>query len=193
MAFNSLGKFDNTIQWKADEIKATNIFTTCANTNCGSGVSETVCKSRYDALDVKRKEELQNALDIIAWMPVAGNAMSMADSFKVLLTGTGIAGLEQNRLLAAANIVSAGFGNRVTRVQGVNTTIKNVSKTTTAMARGRAFEKSLIEALGAHKNNQLATVKLPDGTAVRTIPDLWGKSSGGIVEVKDVMSLSLSK
>ncbi|ENW94590.1 DUF637 domain-containing protein, partial [Acinetobacter sp. NIPH 298] len=193
MAFNNLGKFDNTVQWKSEAIKATNIFTTWANANCGNGVSEAVCKSRYDALDVKRKEELQNALDVIAWMPVAGNAISVADSFKVLLTGTGIAGLEQNRLLAAANIVSAGFGNRVTRVQGINTTVKNVSKTTTAMARGRAFEKSLIEALGAIKNNQLATVKLPDGTVVRTIPDLWGKSSGGIVEVKDVMNLSLSK
>lgn len=126
MAFNSLGKFDHNVQLKADAIKATNIFTTWANTNCGSAVSEAVCKSRYDALDVKRKEELQNALDIIAWMPVAGNSMSMADSFKVLLTGTGIAGLEQNRLLAAANIISAGFGNRVTRTHNVANVVNQV-------------------------------------------------------------------
>ncbi|QER40173.1 filamentous hemagglutinin N-terminal domain-containing protein [Acinetobacter suaedae] len=140
MAFNSLGKFDNTVQLKADAIKATNIFTTWANTNCGSGVSEAVCKSRYDALDVKRKEELQNALDVIAWMPVAGNAMSMADSFKVLLTGTGIAGLEQNRLLAAANIVSAGFGNRVTRTHNATNVVNHAPRLKPRIENGNSKE-----------------------------------------------------
>lgn len=41
------------------------------------------------------------------------------------------------------------------------------------------------------KNTTLVTVQLPNGAQVTTIPDLWGKNVGGLLEVKDVQKLSM--
>ena len=36
------------------------------------------------------------------------------------------------------------------------------------------------------------TVPLGDGTRVTTVPDLWGRNVGGVLEAKNVQKLSLS-
>ncbi|UTW46449.1 hypothetical protein KFE80_06105 [bacterium SCSIO 12696] len=62
-------------------------------------------------------------------------------------------------------------------------------------ANGAAFEREVIEALGhvgAVKNNKAVTVPLLSGKQVTTIPDLWGRSTGGILEIKNVLELSNS-
>jgi filamentous hemagglutinin len=60
---------------------------------------------------------------------------------------------------------------------------------------GVEFESQVIEALshvGGVKNTALMTVPLSNGVQVTTVPDLWGKSVGGLIEVKNVQNLSMS-
>ncbi|WP_277757085.1 putative toxin [Achromobacter denitrificans] len=47
------------------------------------------------------------------------------------------------------------------------------------------------EHVGGVKNNIPVTVSV-NGISVTTIPDMWGKSVGGMLEVKNVQSLSMS-
>lgn len=46
--------------------------------------------------------------------------------------------------------------------------------------------------MGGVKNTAPVTVQLPNGAQVTTIPDLWGKNVGGLLEVKNVQKLSMS-
>lgn len=46
--------------------------------------------------------------------------------------------------------------------------------------------------MGGVKNTAPVTVQLPNGAQVTTIPDLWGKNVGGLLEVKNVQNLSMS-
>jgi filamentous hemagglutinin len=60
---------------------------------------------------------------------------------------------------------------------------------------GAAFENQVVDALshvGGTKNGVPVTVTLPSGKQVTTIPDLWGRNTGGILEVKNVQNLSNS-
>lgn len=60
---------------------------------------------------------------------------------------------------------------------------------------GAAFEQQVVDALshvGGVKNDTPVTVTLPGGKQVTTIPDLWGKSTGGILEAKNVQDLTNS-
>ncbi len=59
---------------------------------------------------------------------------------------------------------------------------------------GIEFEKQVVAAfehVGGVKNNIPVTVSV-NGISVTTIPDMWGKSVGGMLEVKNVQSLSMS-
>ncbi|WP_175163973.1 putative toxin [Achromobacter aegrifaciens] len=42
------------------------------------------------------------------------------------------------------------------------------------------------------KNTTPVTIKLSNGIEVTTIPDMWGKTVGGMLEVKNVKNLSMS-
>ncbi|WP_107497092.1 putative toxin [Thalassobius sp. I31.1] len=60
---------------------------------------------------------------------------------------------------------------------------------------GAEFEQQVIDALGpvgGVKNTTPRTVTLSNGTEVTTIPDLWGRNVGGLLEAKNVQRLSLS-
>ncbi|HIE30059.1 TPA: hypothetical protein EYP66_22570, partial [Candidatus Poribacteria bacterium] len=60
---------------------------------------------------------------------------------------------------------------------------------------GAVFEQQVVDALGhvgGVKNGTPVTVTLPSGKQVTTIPDLWGRNTGGILEVKNVQNLSNS-
>jgi len=60
---------------------------------------------------------------------------------------------------------------------------------------GAVFENQIVDALshvGSVKNGTPVTVTLPSGKQVTTIPDLWGRNTGGILEVKNVQGLSNS-
>ncbi|EEE35281.1 hypothetical protein RKLH11_3957 [Rhodobacteraceae bacterium KLH11] len=60
---------------------------------------------------------------------------------------------------------------------------------------GAVFENQVVDALshvGGVKNGTPVTVTLPNGKQVTTIPDLWGRNTGGILEVKNVQDLSNS-
>ncbi|MDE3811266.1 hypothetical protein I7I49_13385 [Sinorhizobium meliloti] len=60
---------------------------------------------------------------------------------------------------------------------------------------GAAFEQQVVDALshvGGVKNDTPVTVTLPGGKQVTTIPDLWDKSTGGILEAKNVQKLTNS-
>jgi filamentous hemagglutinin len=60
---------------------------------------------------------------------------------------------------------------------------------------GAEFEQQVIDALGpvgGVKNTTPRTVTLSNGTEVTTIPDLWGRNVGGVLEAKNVQNLSLS-
>ncbi|WP_330208192.1 putative toxin [Pseudomonas sp. Z13] len=60
---------------------------------------------------------------------------------------------------------------------------------------GSAFEKQVVDAfghVGGVKNTTPVTVQLPNGVQVTTIPDMWGRSVGGLLEVKNVKNLSMS-
>ncbi|UMZ12298.1 hypothetical protein I9018_00895 [Pseudomonas sp. MPFS] len=46
--------------------------------------------------------------------------------------------------------------------------------------------------VGGTKNTTLVTVQLPNGKQVTTIPDMWGRNAGGLLEVKNVKNLSMS-
>lgn len=46
--------------------------------------------------------------------------------------------------------------------------------------------------VGGVKNRTPITVTLPSGKAVTTIPDMWGRNVGGVLEAKDVLNLSHS-
>ncbi|QCS65099.1 hypothetical protein EC609_23085 [Achromobacter denitrificans] len=59
---------------------------------------------------------------------------------------------------------------------------------------GIEFEKQVVAAfehVGGVKNNIPVTVSV-NGISVTTIPDMWGKSVGGMLEVKNVQNLSMS-
>ncbi len=60
---------------------------------------------------------------------------------------------------------------------------------------GAVFEQQVVDALkhiDGIKNSTPLTVTLPSGKQVTTIPDLWGRNTGGIMEVKNVQTLSNS-
>ncbi|WP_407727994.1 putative toxin [Pseudomonas extremaustralis] len=60
---------------------------------------------------------------------------------------------------------------------------------------GTLFEQQVVEAfdhVGGVKNTTPVTVQLSSGVEVTTIPDLWGKNVGGMLEVKNVQNLSMS-
>lgn len=60
---------------------------------------------------------------------------------------------------------------------------------------GAEFEQQVIDALGpvgGVKNTTPQTVTLSNGTVVTTIPDLWGRNVGGLLEAKNVQNLSRS-
>lgn len=60
---------------------------------------------------------------------------------------------------------------------------------------GIEFERQVISAfddMGGVKNTSLVTVELANGAKVTTIPDMWGKNVGGMLEIKNVLNLSMS-
>jgi len=74
-------------------------------------------------------------------------------------------------------------------------TVSEVPQITLNRRNGAAFERQVVEAfghVGGVKNRAPVTVQLPNGAQVTTIPDLWGKNVGGLLEVKNVKDLSLS-
>ncbi len=69
------------------------------------------------------------------------------------------------------------------------------SQVTINRQNGAEFEQQVIDTLapvGGVKNTIPKTVTLSNGTEVTTIPDLWGRNVGGLLEAKNVQNLSLS-
>lgn len=70
-----------------------------------------------------------------------------------------------------------------------------IQKITLNRQNGVAFEQQVVDAfdhVGGVKNTAPVTVDLPNGAQVTTIPDLWGRNVGGLLEVKNVQNLSMS-
>lgn len=60
---------------------------------------------------------------------------------------------------------------------------------------GIEFERQVVSAfddVGGVKNTKLVTVELDNGVKVTTIPDMWEKTVGGLLEIKNVLNLSMS-
>ncbi len=55
-----------------------------------------------------------------------------------------------------------------------------------------AFERQLIDALGGEHNSEIISVII-DGRRVNIIPDMWGRAAGGVLEIKEVLDLSLRR
>ena len=73
--------------------------------------------------------------------------------------------------------------------------VSEVPQITLNRQNGTAFERQVVEVfghVGGVKNTAPVTVLLPNGAQVTTIPDLWGKNVGGLLEVKNVQKLSMS-
>ncbi|MNI36892.1 hypothetical protein D3C73_909590 [compost metagenome] len=73
--------------------------------------------------------------------------------------------------------------------------VSEVPQITLNRQNGTAFERQVLDAfdhVGGVKNTTPVTVQLPNGAQVTTIPDLWGKNVGGLLEVKNVQNLSMS-
>ncbi|EIK60998.1 putative toxin [Pseudomonas lactis] len=73
--------------------------------------------------------------------------------------------------------------------------VSEVPQITLNRQNGTAFERQVVDAfnhVGGVKNTTPVTVQLPNGAQVTTIPDLWGKNVGGLLEVKNVQNLSMS-
>ncbi len=90
-----------------------------------------------------------------------------------------------------------GLGNDVGRtvVPKSAGVVNEIPQITLNRQSGIEFERQVIEALGhvgARKNTTLLTTRLPNGAQATTIPDLWGKNVGGMLEVKNVQRLSMS-
>jgi filamentous hemagglutinin len=99
----------------------------------------------------------------------------------------------QSTILATAIASVVGSTPRVSsKAIGV---LSNVPQVILNRLNGAAFERQVISAfdhVGGVKNTASVTVQLPNGAQVTTIPDLWGKNVGGILEVKNVKKLSMS-
>jgi hypothetical protein len=118
--------------------------------------------------------EAQNSLDASTWRTVFGTldvASAVAVAIAPLAAG-------------AANVPKTGAG-----------VVSEVPQIALNRQSGAAFESQVIEAfghVGGVKNTAPVTVQLPNGAQVTTIPDLWGKNVGGLLEVKNVQNLSMS-
>nr|WP_236124337.1 putative toxin [Pseudomonas cichorii] len=85
--------------------------------------------------------------------------------------------------------VVSGGGKGVAGVAG------DIPQITINRQNGTLFEQQVVEAfehVGGVKNTVPVTVQLSNGIEVTTIPDLWGRSVGGMLEVKNVQNLSMS-
>lgn len=99
-----------------------------------------------------------------------------------------------------ARIIMRHGGNTVDIVADASGVPRVVEASVTTPARitinrfnGVEFENAVIAALGhvgGVKNTLSETVRLSDGTVVTTIPDMWGRNVGGLLEAKNVIDLS---
>ncbi len=78
---------------------------------CGS-IRGAACEQKLKAADNAFKESVRRDLDILMATPVIGNALSMGEATKILLTGMDITGDNASRWLAAAEIASVGFAKK---------------------------------------------------------------------------------
>ena len=119
------------------------------------------------------------------------------DEIWLLATIGGGAALAGGSIKGLGSLVkSPGFA-RIRRGLGLPSNDATNRGTQIALNRqnGAAFENQVVDALshvGGTKNGVPVTVTLPSGKQVTTIPDLWGRSTGGILEVKNVQNLSNS-
>lgn len=137
--------------------------------------------------DVKALLEAETPFDYlmasVGVVPGAGDAVAIGikkaeDLFK------------QGKVAEAANVLEDLHGGA--KATGV---VSEVPQITLNRQSGAAFERQVVEAfahVGGVKNTTPVTVQLPNGAQVTTIPDLWGGNVGGILEVKNVLELSMS-
>ncbi len=125
-----------------------------------------------------------------------GNAICTRTVVSAELTGTAVdvAGCAGgDGLSCVATLVPV-----VTNGGGIIDDIPDVFKTPQIVLNrqnGLAFENSVVEVLsdvGGAKNTQAFTITLDSGKSVTTIPDLWGKNVGGVLEAKNVINISNS-
>ncbi|UFH49293.1 putative toxin [Pseudomonas sp. KNUC1026] len=99
------------------------------------------------------------------------------------------------KLEAVASKEAKAEADRLSKVDGNGTPVDKFSQIMENRQNGSAFEKQVIDAfehVGGEKNNTPITVQLPNGKEVKTYPDMWGRNSGGILEVKNIRELSMS-
>lgn len=103
----------------------------------------------------------------------------------VKAAGEAIAGKIEAKLAESAAAKGAGTAGKAAEVPQITLNRQN----------GAEFERQVIDAfshVGGTKNTTPVTVSLSNGRQVTTIPDMWGKSVGGMLEVKNVQNLSMS-
>jgi hypothetical protein len=80
-------------------------------------------------------------------------------------------------------------------VRNANRNSDEIAQIVLNRQNGVAFERQVIDAfshVGGEKNTVLLPITLPNGVKVTTIPDMWGRNVGGLLEVKNVQNLSMS-
>lgn len=117
-------------------------------------------------------------------------------------TGVGLAGIaaEKEAVETALEKVAAKTISRLEHVtaaggDAASTAANRTPQVTINRQNGAEFEQQVIDALGpvgGVKNTIPQTVTLSNGTQVTTIPDLWGRNVGGLLEAKNVQNLSMS-
>ncbi|MCW1243356.1 DUF637 domain-containing protein, partial [Pseudomonas sp. SAICEU22] len=93
---------------------------------------------------------------------------------------------------SGASVLVSGVKGGGVKGTGV---LSEVPQITLNRQNGTAFERQVVDAfehVGGVKNTIPVTVQLPNGAQVTTIPDLWGRNVGGLLEVKNVQNLSMS-
>jgi len=106
---------------------------------------------------------------------------------------------ENGTFSAVRNDASASDPLQVTLEGNLATPIKSTTSPVDQLAinnaNGRQFQDQFTDALShvGAAENKLPTTVMVNGQPVTTIPDLWGRNVGGIVEVKNVIDISATQ
>ncbi|WP_313387883.1 hemagglutinin repeat-containing protein [Achromobacter aegrifaciens] len=165
---------------------------------------EVMTLTHYPDLTKEKADALAQAVLDLA--PGVSNASSLYE----LVTGKTATGDEANRYFASIGLVPVVGGMLKKGGQAVHVFAEVEKSLDVGRVAGKAaeipqiilnrqngavFEKQVIEAfehVGGVKNTTPVTVKFSNGIEVTTIPDMWGKTVGGMLEVKNVKNLSMS-
>ncbi|MBD8199667.1 hemagglutinin repeat-containing protein [Pseudomonas viridiflava] len=135
-----------------------------------------------------------NGMGVVGVMS-AGSGVAVKPSTSGLVSGeTKVVGTGA----AAANddfFTVPSRGKSETKIEPIVGKSESAPQVVVNSKSGNEFERLVIKEfdhVGGTKNVEAITVQLPNGTAVTTIPDMLGRTAGGLVEIKNVINLSNS-